>query len=263
MYKGLPPALTGVFPEKAIKLSVNDYLTATLARPDGTIAVPMSMVAGAGAGLCQVIATNPMEMLMINIQSAAAKGKSVNMLNLVRDLRFAGLYKGTPATLLRDIPFSIVFFSMNTAIRQALTDDQGRLPMSKVFLAGIASGSAAATFSTPADVIKTRLQASAGATASASKAGLADALHTNMPKVASTSSTSRQFSTAAKSAMSAGADKIQYQGILHCARHIFATEGVRGFFAGVGPRVLIISPLFGITLWFYDIQRRLQASGRL
>lgn len=270
LYKGLPPALAGVFPEKAIKLSVNDYLTASLARSDGTISIPNSMLAGAGAGLCQVIATNPMEMLMINMQSAAARGKSTNMFSLIRDLGLPGLYKGSAATLLRDIPFSIIFFSMNTTMRQALTDEHGHLPMSKVFFAGITSGSAGAALSTPADVIKTRLQASAGGAANTSKAGpvasssagLADAVRTNVGKVASPSVTSRQFATVAGQAQG-GADKIRYTGIAHCARHIYATEGIRGFFAGVGPRVLIISPLFGIALWVYDLQRRFQESGKL
>lgn len=269
LYKGLPPALTGVFPEKAIKLSVNDYLSASLARPDGSISIPMSMVAGAGAGLSQVVATNPMEMLMINIQSAAAKGRAIGMVQMVRELGLAGLYKGTAATLFRDIPFSIVFFSMNASLRQYLTDDKGKLPISKVFLAGIVSGSIAASFSTPMDVIKTRLQASAGDAASAASSkprttpGLADAVGPSIAKVAPTGASPREFSSVARGAATGGADKIRYTGIAHCARHIYATEGARGFFAGVGPRILIISPLFGITLFFYDIQRRLQESGKL
>ncbi|CDF32872.1 unnamed protein product [Chondrus crispus] len=269
LYKGLPPALTGVFPEKAIKLSVNDYLTALLVRKDGTISIPNSMLAGAGAGFCQVVATNPMEMMMINMQSAASRGRAVNTLQMIRQLGLAGLYKGTPATLFRDIPFSIVFFSMNAALRQRLTDSDGRLPIAKVFLAGIAAGSTAATLSTPMDVIKTRLQASAGDATNVatskptSTPGLADAMRPSQAKVPTTTATSREFSSSARTAAAGGADKMRYTGIAHCARHIYATEGARGFFAGVGPRILIISPLFGITLFFYDIQRRLRESGRL
>lgn len=256
LYRGLPPALTGVFPEKAIKLSMNDYLTATFSRPDGTISIPMAMLAGGGAGLSQVVATNPMEMLMINMQSSAASGrKPKSMFHLARDLGLSGLYKGTSATLFRDIPFSMVFFSMNTSLRVALTDDKGNLPIGNVFLAGILSGSTAAAMSTPMDVIKTRLQASAGEKKQAEKPSLSNAI----PKTAAVSSTtppSRSMSTAS-------AASIRYQGIADCARHIYSTEGARGFFAGVGPRILIISPLFGITLFFYDIQRRLQQMGKL
>lgn len=258
LYRGLPPALVGVFPEKAIKLSMNDFLTAYLARPDGTVSVPSAMLAGAGAGFSQVVATNPMEMLMINMQSAAASGRrGKSMVALARELGLAGLYKGTAATLFRDIPFSVVFFSMNASMRTALTSDEGVLPMRSVFLAGIVSGSTAATFSTPMDVIKTRLMASAGEKATSVSAtsvkhgtrGLQDALG---------APTRRMATTAA-----AKPPPIKYTGIAQCARHIYATEGVRGFFSGVLPRTLIISPLFGITLFFYDVQRRLQESGKI
>lgn len=256
LYRGLPPALIGVFPEKALKLSVNDYFTAVLTRPDGSISIPMAMLAGGGAGFSQVIATNPMEMLMINMQSSAAKGrKPKSMFHLARDLGLSGLYKGSGATLFRDIPFSMIFFTMNTKLREGLADENGNLPMSKVFLAGIVSGSTAASLSTPMDVIKTRLQASAGEASQAAKSrGLSDALPAKGGAV-SAPAQSRSMSTSAAT--------MRYTGIAHCARHIYTTEGAIGFFAGVVPRMLIISPLFGVTLFFYDVQRRLQQSGKI
>lgn len=263
LYRGLPPAVTGVFPEKAIKLSMNDYLTAILSRPDGTISIPMAMLAGGGAGFSQVIVTNPMELVMINMQDAAAKGrKNKSMFHLARNLGLSGLYKGTQATLLRDVPFSMVFFSLNANLRTQLTDSEGNLPISRVFLAGIASGSTAAALSTPMDVIKTRLQAAASDSIKAPARTAA----TDVSAITGTQSPStstRPFSTSSTAAASSRKESIRYTGILQCARHIYATEGVRGFFSGVLPRVLIISPLFGITLFFYDIQRRLQASGRI
>lgn len=266
LYRGLPPALFGVFPEKAIKLSMNDYLTAVLANPDGSISIARSMLAGAGAGFSQVVVTNPMELVMINMQSNAAKGrKNLSMGRMARDLGLAGLYKGTAATLLRDIPFSAVFFSFNTYLRVRFTGEDGVLPISRVFLAGIVSGSTAAFLSTPFDVIKTRLQA--GASDSIVKPSRNGSVTTpqqsaeTLVRSATSHNASRSFASAATA--SAASNSVRYTGIMHCARHIASAEGVRGFFAGAFPRVLIISPLFGITLFFYDIQRRLQASGRL
>jgi hypothetical protein len=56
----------GIIPEKAIKLAVNDYAREYLA-PAGThpdrISLPLAMAAGGAAGFCQVIATNPMEIV--------------------------------------------------------------------------------------------------------------------------------------------------------------------------------------------------------
>lgn len=51
-----------------------------------------------------------------------------------------------------------------------------------------------------------------------------------------------------------------YRGIADCARRVVTEEGVRALFKGVEARVLIISPLFGITLLFYEAQRRLLAA---
>lgn len=289
LYRGLPPALVGVFPEKAIKLSMNDYLSAVLSRPDGSISIPMAMLAGGGAGFSQVVVTNPMELVMINMQNNAAKGAANhNMFRLARDLGLAGLYRGTQATLLRDIPFSMIFFSMNTYLREHLRGEDGKLQMRNVFLAGIASGSTAAFLSTPMDVIKTRLQAGASAEAKSSKlpathigaATTSASTHqggaTDASPVGAPDSSTRRFSTVARRGLAATASppptpqpaganaaSVQYTGIAHCARHIYAREGVVGFFAGAFPRVLIISPLFGITLFFYDVQRRLQESGRI
>jgi solute carrier family 25 aspartate/glutamate transporter 12/13 len=57
------------------------------------------MLAGAAAGFCQVIATNPMEIVKIRMQL----GQSATQ--VLSDLGVKGLYKGTRATLCRDVPF--------------------------------------------------------------------------------------------------------------------------------------------------------------
>lgn len=59
LYRGLPPTLVGVLPEKAIKLAVNEQLREVLADKDGKLPLSRQVLAGAGAGLAQVIATNP------------------------------------------------------------------------------------------------------------------------------------------------------------------------------------------------------------
>lgn len=219
LYRGMPPALLGVFPEKAIKLSMNDHLRERLKDKDGGLSILRSVAAGGGAGFAQVIATNPMEMLMITMQTRSLEGrKSKSLLRVVDSLGLAGLYRGTAATLARDVPFSMVFFAMRAKLEEAMADKAtGKTPISRVFVAGIVSGSTAAALSTPMDVVKTRLMAAAGR-------GIAE-----------------------------GAPPLR---IVPMVQKIFVEEGVRGFFNGVVPRILIISPLFGITLLFYEAQVR-------
>lgn len=61
-YRGLPPQLVGVAPEKAIKLTMNDLVRGKTRDPDtGKIKLYWEIVAGAVAGGSQVVFTNPLE----------------------------------------------------------------------------------------------------------------------------------------------------------------------------------------------------------
>ncbi|KAI2557921.1 solute carrier family 25 member 22, partial [Homo sapiens] len=135
-YFGAAVNLTLVTPEKAIKLAANDFFRHQLSKDGQKLTLLKEMLAGCGAGTCQVIVTTPMEMLKIQLQDAgriaaqrkilAAQGQlsaqggaqpSVEApaaprptaTQLTRDLLrsrgIAGLYKGLGATLLRDVPF--------------------------------------------------------------------------------------------------------------------------------------------------------------
>lgn len=51
LYRGLLPQLMGVAPEKAIKLTVNDFVRDKLRQPDGNIAGVAEIIAGACVSL--------------------------------------------------------------------------------------------------------------------------------------------------------------------------------------------------------------------
>nr|KAF6467798.1 solute carrier family 25 member 22 [Rousettus aegyptiacus] len=73
MYRGAAVNLTLVTPEKAIKLAANDFFRHQLSK-DGQLTLLKEMLAGCGAGTCQVIVTTPMEMLKIQLQDAGRIG---------------------------------------------------------------------------------------------------------------------------------------------------------------------------------------------
>jgi len=166
LYKGLVPQLIGVAPEKAIKLTVNDLLRSLFGQPGGHIYFPLEVLAGAGAGASQVIFTNPIEIVKIRLQT---QGEAIKYgvepkgaMTIVRELGFRGLYKGAPACLMRDIPFSGIYFPAYASCKQALTDPAKGAPTpGALLLAGALAGIPAASLVTPADVIKTRLQVEA------------------------------------------------------------------------------------------------------
>ncbi|KAF0683575.1 Aste57867_24432 [Aphanomyces stellatus] len=161
LYRGLPPTLVGVIPEKAIKLAANDALREAL-DTDGTGVLPLykQILAGGGAGLCQVVATNPVEIVKIRLQTQnrLPVAERQTAMQVVQDLGLRGMYKGTSACLLRDIPYAIIFFPMYATIRDMGTDVDGNVSMSSVVFAGCAAGATAAGTVTPADVVKTKRQ---------------------------------------------------------------------------------------------------------
>ncbi|KAI1309967.1 hypothetical protein EDD11_003947 [Mortierella claussenii] len=223
LYRGIVPNLIGITPEKAIKLAVNDFAREYWAErthvSEDKLAIQYGMLSGATAGFCQVIATNPMEIVKIQMQVAGAQKlapgeQRPTAMGIVRNLGLRGLYRGTPATLLRDVPFSIIFFPLNSFLKLQFSDKDGKTPFSVVLGAGLVAGVVGASAVTPADVIKTRLQV-------ASKPG-----------------------------------EPVYRGISDCFQHIVKNEGVAALFKGVVPRSLIVAPMFAIALVVYELQQR-------
>ena len=224
LYRGILPQLAGVSPEKAIKLAVNDFLRGRFTKADGTINPGMEILAGMGAGASQVIFTNPVEIVKIRLQTAALleanePGVRRTGLGIVRDLGFRGLYKGASACFLRDIPFSAIYFPCYAMSKSLLSSTNGEtgnqeLSSTRVLISGALAGIPAAYLCTPADVIKTRLQAEAAA---------------------------------------AGKDARSYKGIGDAFLTILKEEGPTAFFKGGVARVCRSSPQFGVTLFTYEL----------
>uniref|UniRef100_A0A667ZE25 Solute carrier family 25 member 12 n=1 Tax=Myripristis murdjan TaxID=586833 RepID=A0A667ZE25_9TELE len=215
-YRGLLPQLIGVAPEKAIKLTMNDFVRDKFTTQDGTIPLAAEILAGGCAGGSQVIFTNPLEIVKIRLQVAGeiTTGPRVSALNVVRDLGFFGLYKGAKACFLRDIPFSAIYFPVYAHSKTKLADEDGRLGALQLLTAGAIAGVPAASLVTPADVIKTRLQ------------------------------------------VAARAGQTTYSGVIDCFRKILKEEGFRAFWKGAGARVCRSSPQFGVTLVTYELLQR-------
>ncbi|ESO05354.1 hypothetical protein HELRODRAFT_77826, partial [Helobdella robusta] len=95
LYRGLLPQIVGVAPEKAIKLTVNDFVRDKTTSADGKIPLWGEIMAGCSAGACQVIFTNPLEIVKIRLQVAGeiATSRKLGAIEVVKDLGYLGLYK--------------------------------------------------------------------------------------------------------------------------------------------------------------------------
>ncbi|KIR24999.1 solute carrier family 25 (mitochondrial aspartate/glutamate transporter), member 12/13 [Cryptococcus deuterogattii LA55] len=221
-YRGVLPQLVGVAPEKAIKLTVNELVRKKATDPEtGRIPLLMEIFAGGSAGGCQVVVTNPLEIIKIRLQMAgeitrAEGGTAVprGAFHVIKQLGLIGLYKGATACFARDIPFSMIYFTAYAHLKKDVFNEghHGKvLSFGELLAAAGIAGMPAAYLTTPADVVKTRLQSQA-------RAG-----------------------------------QTVYKGIVDGLSKIFREEGLRALFKGGLARVIRSSPQFAVTLACYEL----------
>ncbi|KAK8832712.1 hypothetical protein WA577_004106 [Blastocystis sp. JDR] len=164
LYKGIGVNLVGMFPVQALRLAGNDLLRDLLADADGRVSTVRGMLAGAGAGCMQVIASNPMEItkIRLQVQNTLPLAERKNVAGVLRELGLRGVYKGSSITLLRDVPFLMMFFPLQASLVQAFTPQHGSCSIGGLFAAGYLAGMTSAFVLTPMDVMKTRVQSAKG-----------------------------------------------------------------------------------------------------
>ena len=70
LYKGVGVQVLGIAPEKGIKLGVNDVLHTTFVSSLGIFPIWGQIMSGAVAGACQVVASSPLEVLKVGLQTS-------------------------------------------------------------------------------------------------------------------------------------------------------------------------------------------------
>lgn len=171
LYRGLLPPFLAVGPEKFIKFTVNDMLKGLSDKQQQGKKVHwlMEVASGACAGACQLLVTNPLEITKIRMQLQGETArlykehgfrtapKAMSFSEISAELGLSGLYKGAQACLLRDILFGAIYFPAYAICKDYLADGHGA-SASQILLAGTLAGIPASFLTTPADMIKTRLQ---------------------------------------------------------------------------------------------------------
>jgi solute carrier family 25 glutamate transporter 18/22 len=243
LYRGSAVNLLLITPEKAIKLTGNDFFRHILSTNKSSdpnkkahLTLPREILAGGGAGLCQIIVTTPMELLKIGNQTGTSSQSERRpsalrtALSIVRQRGILGLYQnGFTSTMLRDVSFSVVYFPLfahlstlgHSLVLNKKHDEIG--DTNSLFWVNFLAGCTAAGISSvvvnPADVVKTRLQL------------------INL----------------------GSSDAYKYTGIGNAFIEIYRTEGLGAFMKGAGCRVMYIAPLFGIaqTVYFLGIGEKI------
>ena len=180
----------------------------------------VSFVAGGSGGFVATVSTYPFDLLR-TIWTAQGQPKTYPSLPaLCRHLWASGgplgFFRGLGPTLLQTIPQTATQFACyNVCKDMRMLDSQ--YPALNAAANGLVSGVVAKCVVQPVDVLRKRLQVNGM---------VRDARY---------------------------GSQLHYDGWLHCLRSMMATEGVLGFYKGLGPNLLKIAPASGLTFAIYEL----------
>ncbi|KAL7538671.1 hypothetical protein ACHAWF_006175 [Thalassiosira exigua] len=190
LFAGLRPTLLAAVPNTAIYFTAYDEISHLLRHrfaEHESLAekqhVLVPLIAGSTARLVSCMATAPLE--LVRTRQASSVGNSNSILEEFRFItRMHGplaLYGGFGPMIMRDVPFSALYFLGLESFKSALSttptlghwgahyyQERGvkvptRVEATQAFISGLSAGAIATILTTPFDVVKTRWQAARGA----------------------------------------------------------------------------------------------------
>lgn len=239
MYAGLPSAMLGSMPSAASFFLVYDGVKRTLITPT-TSSSRQTYAHMLASSLGEIAACSirvPTEVVKQRAQAGLFGGSSLLALKDILALRRTDgvttmvqeLYRGGGVTIMREIPFTIIQFSLWEHLKRSYSDrqhkasgrQQGLVTATESAVFGSAAGAVAAGLTTPLDVLKTRIML-------------------------------------ARKESGDGAQ--QRSGALRVLHQIWTTEGATGLYRGIVPRIGWISTGGAIFLGTYQYVSNLLGS---
>ncbi|KAJ2382688.1 carnitine transporter [Coemansia sp. RSA 2611] len=173
MYRGMAAPLVGATPVFAICFWGYDQGQKIMRyaynlSPTDKLSTNQILFAGGFSAIPTTAVMAPMERIKCTLQVGAAnsagvayKGPADAAMGIIRTGGLRSLFKGTCATLLRDVPGSVAYFGAYEFIKKSLTSQsagQGSISPLAIVTAGGLAGMANWAVAIPPDVLKSRLQ---------------------------------------------------------------------------------------------------------
>lgn len=179
------------------------------------------LISGMSARIIAVTVVNPLELIRTKMQSEKMSYREVGKAfsKMIKQYGIRGLFKGLPPTIMRDTPFSSIYWTCYETFKKVKNLQQPDFYQS--FVGGALSGCVAAAITCPFDVIKTHQQIEFG----------------------------EKFMSPNGNGILV---KKKQTSMAQTMRNIMKTSGVRGFFAGLTPRLFKVAPACAIMISSYE-----------
>lgn len=218
-WKGLSPTLVMAVPLTVIYYTAYDQLKLIFGFRAGERNITAPLLSGIISRTVAVIAICPIELVRTKLQSRT--GNSITeVMSIVRTVTaqngISSLWRGLSPMLLRDVPFSVIFWLGYEDLKLTFTNRfkpsyQPIVP----FLAGSIAGGVAAVVTIPLDVVKTHMQVELGES-------------------------------------NTGSIRLGMGSITKVMRTIVQEYGAPGLFAGLVPRIAKVAPACAIMIGTYE-----------
>ncbi|XP_067140859.1 mitochondrial glutathione transporter SLC25A40-like [Centruroides vittatus] len=219
LWSGLPPTLVMAIPATVVYFTMYDQIRERLTNYFNRSSPPLWIpaVAGSLARVVSVSVISPLELIRTKMQSK--KYSYVELTTAVKmQVQAEGigsLYRGWVPTILRDVPFSAIYWGAYESFKHTYNQQKPATWFS--FMAGAISGTIAAILTLPFDVIKTHRQI---------ELGEIEALKTS----------SKQANASTYELM----------------KNLYQKRGPTALFAGLVPRVVKVAPACAIMITTYE-----------
>uniref|UniRef100_A0A182IWK2 Uncharacterized protein n=1 Tax=Anopheles atroparvus TaxID=41427 RepID=A0A182IWK2_ANOAO len=230
LWSGLGPTLVLALPTTVIYFVAYEQFRIRLKElyqrrkgRDAELPIWLPLLAGSSARVLAVTIVNPLELIRTKMQSEKLSYREVGQAfrSMLRVQGVIGLWNGFFPTILRDVPFSGIYWTTYESLKKHFNVSQPTFAFS--FAGGAISGGVAAFLTVPFDVVKTHQQIAFGENFLYAENG-----EKPSKKSFRTSST---FETMG---------------------NIFRVNGIRGLFAGLTPRLVKVAPACAIMIASFE-----------
>ncbi|XP_077285157.1 solute carrier family 25 protein Shawn-like [Arctopsyche grandis] len=226
LWSGLSPTLVLAVPSTVVyfvlyeqtKINMTTYYRSNTGNYSQPMWIPL--LSGAAARTASVSIFSPLELIRTKMQSRKMTFSEMkdSIADLLKTRGATGLWRGFGSTLMRDVPFSGIYWMNYETIKRFYGNiDPNENTLIFTFSAGAVSGSIASLVTLPFDVIKTHQQIELGE----------------------------------KEIYSVSSNK-KAKGMIGMFINIYKTQGFSGLFTGFVPRIIKIAPACAIMIATFE-----------